>query len=291
MRYFLVLFLGMIVSVTLRAQEEYRLLRFSSPHNCFPDSARANGHLDGDSIEQPRAGHYDDSSVLLVIPRGFRPGKTVDLVCWFHGWHNNIDTALRFYGLAEQFAASGRNAILVLPEAARNAADSYGGKMGQDGMFKLLVADVIDELKKEGVVSGGAVAGHVVLAGHSGAYLVIADILDHGEQPVDEVFLFDALYGHVATYTNWAVVEPHHFVHWFTNTGYGPDEMSDTMMLRLRDQQVGYGLCEEQSVDAAILRGTRILFVHSPRQHNVIINKPDDFALLLRNSFCLKVTP
>jgi hypothetical protein len=278
----------MAFSIAGWGQSGYRIVHFSSTHNCFPDTGRANGHLDGDHIQQPKAGHYDDSSVLLVVPSGLSVDKTVDLIFWFHGWHNSIDTAVRFYGLADQLAASGRNAVLVLPEAARNAADSYGGKMDQDGMFKLLVADVVDELRKEGVVPSDAVAGHIVLAGHSGAYQVIANILDHGQQPVDEVFLFDALYGRVPTFMNWAVAEPHHFVHWFTNTGYGPDEMSDTMMLALRQRNVAYGLSEEESVNDAILRDSRILFVHSPRQHNVIINHPDDLALLLRNSFCLR---
>jgi hypothetical protein len=288
MKYLLVLCFGMVLSVGLRAQTGYRVLHFASAHNCFPDTARENGHLDGDSTQQPKAGHYDDSSVLLVVPAGLHVTKTVDLVFWFHGWHNNIDTALRFYGLADQFAASGRNAVLVLPEAAKNAADSYGGKMKQEGMFNLLVGDVVDELRREGVVPAGAVVGHVVLAGHSGAYSVIADILEHGRQPVNEVFLFDALYGRVPTFMNWAIAEPHHFVHWFTNTGYGPDKMSDTMMLALGQRQVGFGLCEEESVSGAVLKENRIMFVHSPREHNFIINHPDDFALLLRNSFFLR---
>ena len=270
-----------------RAQEAYRILHFASSHNCFPDTARDQGHLDGDGKQLPRAGHYDDSSVLLAVPAGLHAGSTVDLVVWFHGWHNNIDTALQFYGLARQFAASGRNAVLVLPEAARNAADSYGGKMRQDGMFKLLVADILAELKRNKIVPADAVAGHIVLAGHSGAYSVIADILEHGQVGVDEVFLFDALYGRMNTFTKWAEGENHHFVHWFTNTGYGPDKMSDTMMLQLRRDKMPYGLSEEASVDGAVISGNRILFVHSPREHNVIINNPDDFALLLRNSFWL----
>ena len=288
MKHLLGLYLCLGASVALRAQPAYQLLHFTSPHNCFPDTARDHGHLDGDSILQPRAGHYDDSSVLLVVPRGLHAGKTVDLVVWFHGWHNNIDTAVKFYGLADQFAASGRNAVLVLPEASRNAADSYGGKMGQQGMFRFLMADVIAELKRKGLAPQDAVAGHIVLAGHSGAYRVIADILDYGQQPVDEVFLFDALYANVPTFTRWAEEGNHHFVHWFTNTGYGPDKMSDTMMLRLRRDQVSYGLSEEQSANGGVISDNRILFIHSPRQHNVIINKPDDFALLLENSFCLQ---
>lgn len=287
MKYLFLLVLGLGLSPAGFGQGAYRLVRFSSSHNCFPDTARANGHLDGDKNLLSYAGHYDDSSVLLVVPPGLHAGKTVDLVFWYHGWHNNIDTALRFYGLADQFAASGRNAVLVLPEAAKNAADSYGGKMGQDGMFKLLVSDVLSELKRSGLVGRDVLAGHVLLAGHSGAYLVIADILEHGQQPVDEVYLFDALYGHEQTYLTWMLADSHHFIHWFTNTGYGPDKMSDTVMLTLQQRGVAYGLCEESSVNAALLRENKILFIHSPREHNVIINKPDDFALLLRNSFFL----
>jgi hypothetical protein len=276
---------SLICFSVLHAQN--RVLHFSSAHNCFPDTARDHGHLDGDSIFQPRGGHYDDSSVLAVIPPGWHGGHTVDLVFWFHGWHNNIDTALQFYELGDQFAAAQRNAVLVLPEAARNAADSYGGKMGQPGMFRSLVADVVGELKRNRLVPPDAVPGHIVLAGHSGAYLVIADILEDGQQAVDEVFLFDALYGHMDTFMRWAEDKGHHFVHWFTNTGYGPDKVSDAMMLRLQKARISYGLCEEVSVNSNILKNDRILFIHSPRQHNVIINKPDDFALLLENSSCL----
>jgi hypothetical protein len=279
---------GMAVSTMPVAQPGYRLLRLSSPHNCFPDTARDQGHVDGDGINQPRAGHYDDSSVLLVIPKGLRAEKRVDLVFWFHGWHNNIDTALQFYGLAGQFAASGRNAVLVLPEAAKNAADSYGGKMGRTGMFKSLVEDIVAGLTRDGAIPPGVAAGNIVLAGHSGAYVVIADILDKGEQDVQEVFLFDALYARMNSFMNWVQKKDNHFVHWFTNTGYGPDKMSDTMMLHLRQAQIPYALNEEGAISAAILAANRILFVHSPRQHNDIINKPDDFALLLGNSYFLR---
>ena len=268
--------------------QDYTVIHFVSAHTPFPDTARDRGHLDGDSIFQPRAGHYDDSSVLMVVPRGFKAGSKVDLVFWFHGWHNNIDTALRFYGLARQFAASGVNAILVLPEAARQAADSYAGKLGQEGDFGLLVKDVVAELGKRGVVSPGAAAGHVIVGGHSGGYVAIADIVAKGGRPVDEVWLFDALYGHVDDFMNWigGGGGEHRFVHWFTNKGGGTAEVSDTMMLRLRQKGIGFGLVEEGLVTPRVLEST-ILFVHSPREHNVIINDPDDFRLLLENSHFL----
>ena len=270
------------------AAQDYKVIHFVSAHAPFPDTARDRGHLDGDSIFQPRAGHYDDSSVLMVVPRGFKAGSKVNLVFWFHGWHNNIDTALRFYGLARQFAASGVNAILVLPEAARQAADSYAGKLGQDGDFGLMVKDVVAELVKRGVVSPGTVSGHMVVGGHSGGYVAIADILAKGGWPVDEVWLFDALYGHVDDFMDWigSGGGEHRFVHWFTNKGGGTDEVSDTMMLRLRQKGIHFGLVEEGLVTPAVLEST-ILFVHSPREHNVIINDPDDFQLLLENDHFL----
>jgi hypothetical protein len=288
MKYLFIGFCILALSAAADAQD-YKVIHFVSRHTSFPDTARDMGHLDGDSIFQPRAGHYDDSSVLLVVPRGFKAGASVDIVFWFHGWHNNIDTALLFYGLARQFAASGRNAILVLPEAGKNVADSYAGKLGQSGMFASLVKDVVAELVRERVVAVGAKPGSVVVAGHSGGFLAIADILDKGEQRVDEVWLFDALYSHVGSFMDWIVRDGggHHFVHWFTNKGGGTDDVSDTMMVKLRRAGVDFGLVEEGAVGSKVILGNKVLFIHSPREHNVIINDPDDFQLLLENSFFL----
>jgi hypothetical protein len=309
----------LLLSFLLRAQEknDYHVLHFVSAHTSFPDTGRAKDWLDGDGVLRPVAGHYDDNSVLLIVPDGLKPDGPVDLVFWFHGWHNSIDTALEFYGLARQFAASKRNAVLVLAEAAKNSADSYGGKLKQKGMFKGLVNDVMAELKEKGVVgatagavrvvtagavSGGMTgatsgAGHIVLAGHSGGFLVIANILANGEVPVDEVFLFDALYSQVPIFMSWinggkAMTDPgtggHHFVHWFTNHGGGTDEMTDTLMRRLDSQAIGYKLIEENAVTPVVIRSNRVLLVHSLREHNVIINHPDDFEVLLENSWVLR---
>ena len=89
-----------------------------------------------------------------------------------------------------------------------------------DAAYKTL--DVMRELKKNNIVSPRAEAGNIVLAGHSGAFRVIAYILQNGQMPVQEVFLFDALYSQVDKYINWINSDAqHHFVHWFTNRGGG----------------------------------------------------------------------
>jgi hypothetical protein len=279
--------MGVLCVVVVRAQKDqgYQVLRMTSAHTCFPDTGRAKGWLDGDSVFRTVAGHYDDSSVLLVVPSGLKREREVDLIFWFHGWHNNIDTALQFYGLARQFAASGREAVLVLPEAAKNAADSYSGKLRQRGDFRALVGDVVDELKRKGIVAGNAVAGHIALGCHSGGYSAVADILGNGGVPVDEVFLFDALYGRVPVFLDWIKADKrHHFVHWFTNHGGGTDEVSDTLMSQLKARRIDYLLTDEGSLTSEQIREHGVLFVHSPREHNVIINDPDDFRMLLENS-------
>ncbi|HEY4149459.1 MAG TPA: hypothetical protein VGM41_11040 [Chitinophagaceae bacterium] len=277
----------LVVSAKAQENKEVRLLHFTSSHTSFPDTARARGHL-YDSVLYTASEHYSDSSVLLIVPPQLQAGSKVDLVFWFHGWRNTIDTAAEFYSLTRQFIASHRNAVLVLAETAKNAPDSYGGKLEQPGMFSSLVKDVMNELKKNNLVPRRAEPGNIVLAGHSGAFRVIAYILQNGQAPVQEVFLFDALYSQVDKYMDWIKQDAHHhFVHWFTNHGGGTDKMSDTMMQQLKDQQIGYALTEEAGVQPADIKNNRVLFVHSLREHNVIINNPDDFLLLLENSFVL----
>jgi hypothetical protein len=282
-------FLLLILTSPALAQNgrEYLSLHFTSSHTSFPDTARYNGHV-YDSVLYTAAGHYNDSSVLLIIPERVKSSQKIDLVFWFHGWRNNIDTAAEFYKLTRQFVASKRNAILVLAETAKNAPDSYGGKLEETGQFKALVDDVMHELKIKNMVPNNAEPGNIVLAGHSGAFRVIAYILQNGQMPVQEVFLFDALYGHLDKYESWLDQDgSHHFIHWYTNQGGGTDEMSDTMMLQLKIHHMDYALAEEMTLKPQTIRNNRILFVHSPREHNVIINDPDDFQLLLENSLFL----
>jgi hypothetical protein len=281
------LFLALNPALAVLAQwdQGYQTFRMTSAFTSFPDTGRAKGWLDGDSVLRLVAGHYDDSSVLLVIPPRLKHDRKTDLIFWFHGWHNNIDTALQFYGLARQFAAANCDAVLVLPEAAKNAADSYGGKLKRKGDFAGLVKDVMEELKQYGIVQSDAVPGHIVVGCHSGGYSVVADILENGGMPVDEVFLFDALYGRLPVFLDWIKEDKrHHFVHWYTDHGGGTDVMSDTLMQQLEGEHIDYVLTGEALLNPGQVKGNKVLFVHSTRAHNVIVNDPDDFRLLLENS-------
>jgi hypothetical protein len=272
-----------ISSLNLKAQTNgAQYIRFTSRHTSFPDTGRKNGYI-YDSVLYDEATHYNDGSVLLLVPPQFSAKENVDLIFWFHGWRNNIDTAIVFYELGKQFIASKRNAILILAEAAKNAPDSYGGKLEQTGTFSLLVEDILNELKQRRIISSQIKPGPVTLAGHSGAYRVIAKILQNGEVPVHEVLLFDALYAEESEFMNWIKKDPGNvFVNYYTDHG-GTFDNSLEFMGQLQKENIPFIKKEETELTAGDLKNNRVIFVHTPHEHNYIINNPDNFKLLLES--------
>ena len=74
--------------------------------------------------------------MAIFVPKGFRAGEATNLVFYFHGWRNNVDDTLKQFRVAEQLAASGVNAILVLPEGPKDAPDSFGGSSRRRASFR-----------------------------------------------------------------------------------------------------------------------------------------------------------
>lgn len=283
--------IGLLCSAQWHNTDSCSMLRFGSAYTAFPDAARRNGHS-YDGRQYPAAVHYADSSVLVVVPAGFRPGSQVELVYWFHGWFNTIDSANSTFQLTRQFLASRRNAILVIPETARNAPDSYGGKLEQPGVFKSLTADVLSRLQQQGLLPQQATTGAIVLAGHSGAYRVMAHIVQEGGLTVQEVLLFDGLYSQVDKFLQWLRKDAgHRFIHWSTPEGGGTEEMVRTMIDTLEKENIAFIAASEPMADADMLQHNRIIFVFSNRGHNAIIHDPDHFRLLLENSSVLRPLP
>ena len=264
------------------------IFHITSAHTPFPDTARLKGHL-GDGVFYSTAAHYRDSTVLVITPPNLDANKRVDLIFWFHGWHNNIDNAAQYYHLTSQFIASGLNAVLVLPEAAKDAADSYGGRLENRGVFKSLVNDVIRALKERHQIPENCKPGNILLGGHSGGGEVMAFIVEKGGIKVNEAILFDALYDGTEKFISWLNNDHDtRFVHLFTDYGEGPKEESQRMVKLLKDQNTPLLETEEPALTPAIIRNTRLLFIHSMKPHNDIIFNPDNFKLLFENSPFLK---
>ena len=263
------------------------LFKITSSNTSFPDTGRMQGHI-YNNVLYNTADHYSDSSVIIITPKKFKAKKKIDMIFWFHGWNNNIDTALTEYGLSRQFAEADVNAVLVLAETAKNAPDSYGGKLEQKNTFEKLVKDVIKELVHMHVISARDRAGNMILAGHSGAYRVMANILQNGNVPVNEVILFDALYADTDKFMSWLTADKNHrFIDLYTNHGGTYDETKN-MMHQITNANLPVDSLEEVDVTPAILKDNKIIFIHTLHEHNDIIQHPDNFELYIENSPFLK---
>jgi hypothetical protein len=283
--FFVLIFLVLAVYKGSFAQEARNAVIFHihSSHTSFPDTGRINGHI-YDKVLYTATEHYRDSTVLIIAPANLDAKKTVDLVFWFHGWRNNVDNAGAYYDLTNQFIASKRNAILVLAETAKDSPDSYGGKLENTGQFKALVGDVLNGLRSQHLVSKNCAAGHILLAGHSGAYRVMARIIQNGQMPVNEAILFDALYGETGIFMTWLKADStHRFVHLYTGHG-GTDGESHAMVKQLLQEHIPYLETEETNITPRQIQNNRLVYIHSAREHNDIINKPDNFRLFLENN-------
>ena len=263
------------------------IFHIHSSHTAFPDTGRKKGHM-YDKVLYSVAEHYQDSTVLIIAPKKLDAKKKVDLVFWFHGWRNNVDNAASFYELTKQFISSNRNAVLVLAETAKDSPDSYGGKLESPGVFKTLTTDVLNGLKARHLIAKGCKSGHILLAGHSGAYRIMARIIKIGQMPIDETILFDALYAETPIFLDWIKADQNHrFIDLYTDHG-GTDEETHNLVKLIAQEKMPYLESEEGKVNFQAVKDNRILIIHSLHEHNNVINKPDNFELFLENSPFLK---
>lgn len=271
-----VISIGAAQSLANRYSHLGKILLFSSSSAPFPHPDRASGYAYGKKIF-PSERHYQDSSVALFIPKNFSPGNSIDLVIYFHGWYNTIDSACVQFSLIEQFSESNKNAVFVFPEGPKDAPDSFGGRLEANGGLKNLVDDVL-KILRESKITNAAVAGRIILAGHSGAFRVMAFCLLRGglTENISDVFLFDALYGHTEKYAHWIEHSNGRFINIYTNDG-GTKSESENLMTDLKEWGIPYSQSEETSCSTDDLRKQQVLFLHSDLSHNGVIAQRRQF--------------
>jgi len=251
----------------------------------FPHPARAAGHTYQEKL-YPAPEHYADSTVAIFIPKGFRETGRVDLVIHFHGWNNTVAGTLHGYQLIEQLVASGRNAVLVVPEGPHNAPDSFGGKLEDPDGFKNLTAELVATLRQRaGFKRNDFSLGHIILSGHSGGYRVIAGILDRGglAPNADEVWLFDALYAGTDKFLAWSDRHPGRLLNIYTDHG-GTKHDSEALMELLQKRGTPFLAVEESKATADELKTNRLVFIHTDLSHNDVVAKRKEFCLFLKTS-------
>lgn len=253
----------------------------------FPHPKRSIGHTyDGKTYSAEQ--HYRDSSVMVFVPKGFQTAKTLDVVVYLHGWNNSIDTATAQFRIAEQFAESRKNAVLVFPEGPRFAPDSFGGKLEDSCGLQRLLAETRETLRRTKNIN--TKLGNVILSGHSGAYRAIAFMLLRGGVPVREVWLLDALYGHTEKFAHWLEHDckqrKGRFIASYTDDG-GTKAECEKLMEDLTAWKVPFRSKEEQSVTQQDFKRSNILFIHTDLSHNDVIARRSQFRQYLETS-CLR---
>ncbi|HXU70251.1 MAG TPA: hypothetical protein VN947_13035 [Polyangia bacterium] len=159
-------------------------------------------------------------SALVYVPRNFDPTPPLSVIVFIHGFSNCVENVVRdaggectpdggtraAYSLASQLEATGKNAILVVPEIDYDAQTGNPGALGNSDGFKAFLTETLADLS--GPLHGATLAdvGTVIVSSHSGGYQTAAAIASKGGVPgVVEVDLLDSLYGNTADFDAWAM--------------------------------------------------------------------------------------
>ena len=221
--------------------------------------------------------------MTVYLPPGWRPANRVDLVFFFHGWMSSREEAISDFRLFDQFADSGIKALLVVPETAVHAPDSFGGKFEEPGGFGRFVADLMESIDAKGIVPK-ARAASIILAGHSGAYRVIASILRRGglEAQIREVWLFDALYAREGAFADWISHRQGRFICLSSRESDTTDNAAALAAL-LGARGIGFSRLEEGRDGLSGLHSP-VVFITSDSDHFGVVRDHEEFRRFLSTS-------
>jgi len=255
----------------------------------FPHPERRAGHRYKDQFFSASE-HYSDAAVAIFIPPGFRETGQIDFVAHFHGWNNNIQNVLAQYQLIDQFVASKRNAVLIVPQGPRNASDSFGGKLEDPDGFKRFIEEIAQTLRdKSRLKRKSFVVGNIILSGHSGGYHVISAILDRGGMTahLKEVWLFDALYGQTDKFLAWWDQNGGRLLNIYTEHG-GTKAETEALMAQLKQGGTQFIAGNEEIIKSADLTNREPVFLFSALPHDEVVAKHETFREFLETSMLAK---
>lgn len=235
---------------------------------------------------------YRDNSCFVFVPRHFRVSKEqrIDTMVHFHGHSNTAKHVLERHQLREQFHASRQNAILVVPQGPVEAKDSRGGKLEREGGLLAFLGEIRKALQTPEVskaLGGAAIPaaariGATVISAHSGGYRVAAACVAQGGWNVNEVYLFDALYGGRDQFREWvaarrdhnAARDRHKLVAWYTKGAV------EANCKKLRAELEAEGITsrlelDDEKLERSKMVRARVAFVHTKVGHSNVVHERD----------------
>ncbi len=151
---------------------------------------------------------------LVHVPEGFRSDQPWDLVVFLHGWNGCVNVLMgagptRCVGnmgaehegweLGRVFDQAERNALFLMPQLAFDRRDGTSGRFREDGFARRFLEAVADRVEPW----PERPPRRTILTAHSAGFETALAWLQHGEVPIDEVVLFDALYSGTAIFAEW----------------------------------------------------------------------------------------
>jgi len=251
----------------------------------FPAPSRAKGHWRHNQFFSADR-YYSDNTVAIFIPKNFRVTDKVDFLVHFHGWRHTVSGTLEQYKFVDQFAASGKNAILVVPQGAYNVPDSNEGKFEDTNGFARFMADVVTTVKNDGALADTNFdLGNIILSSHSGGYEAMSSIVARGglSDHIREVWLFDSLYAGTENFMAWQKAQNGRLMDIYTDHGGTEGETGD-LMASLKSDGVSFFFGEDTNATPDDLRTNKLVFLHTDMAHDDTPVKRHTFQQFLETS-------
>ena len=245
----------------------------------FPHSSRDSGYQTKAKF-YPRDPHYTDSTVGIFIPKGFIPKGKVNFVVHFHGHNNHVSQVFDQFTLGKEMHDSGVNAVLLVPQGPRDAADSSDGKLQHDaGSLEAMLNEALTFLKSESRILSKATIGHVALTSHSGGYLVTSSILERNELSgkISDVILFDSTYGGLPAIANWCAADHSRRLISICTDHLGHENAQLIALLQKRHVQPRVFLEEDLTAAEVAKRGPMFVLT-TTLEHNDVVAKQHFFS-------------
>jgi len=231
-------------------------------------------------ITEPEAGGLH---TRVVTPHGpvhlFRPAgyqrRGAGLVIYVHGLYTRVDQAWREHHLAEQFAASGLNALFVAPEAPE-AADEEPAWTDLESLITSALGRA--RLRRP--------SGPLLAVGHSGAYRTLALWLDH--PALRHLILVDALYGNGPEFRAWLEADR---AHKMTLIVKGTARWADPFVRSFRRAVTRAGIPDSFEELTRGERTAQLLCLRSQYGHMELITEGRTLPVVLRRTALPRLAP
>ncbi|MGC4115005.1 MAG: hypothetical protein QM765_10425 [Myxococcales bacterium] len=212
----------------------------------------------------------DRGPIHVWKPAGY-DGKTAGVLVYLHGYYTNVDEAWRLHRLAEQFRASRRNALFVVPEVPVGINDPV-----RWGTLEFLFETV---LKQAGIE---VPAGPVSAMGHSGAFRTLLAWLNSPR--LEQIILLDGLYNAEDMFLAWlkAEVKPPAASHRMVVVGFETMERSLNFLTNLPEALYRENIPETGARFQRRERLAKLLYVHSQFDHMGLVTDGRAIPVLLR---------